>query len=51
MSNKTFAVDLTLVCDPDRIEELFEALCCTADEFGALVSQYRYYVPLDVKES
>ena len=45
--NKRFAVDLTIECDPDSIEELFEAFCETADDRKALITQYRYYVPSD----
>lgn len=49
--NKRFAVDLTIECDPDLIEEVFEAFCYAADEYQALITQYRYYVPKDVQES
>ena len=47
MKNKRFAVDLTIECDPDIIEEVFEAFCEKADEVNALITQYRYYVPSD----
>lgn len=46
-----FAVDLTIECDPDTIEELFEAFCLQADDYEALITQYRYYVPKDEQES
>ena len=46
-----FSVDLTIECDPDRIEEIIEALCYRADDFDALITQYRYFVPKDVQES
>ena len=45
MTRKRFAVDLTLECDPDIIEDLFEAFCLQADDYEALITQYRYYVP------
>ena len=45
MSRKRFKVDLTIECNPDIIEELFEAFCEKADEVEATITQYRYYVP------
>ena len=49
MKNKRFSVDLTIECDPDIIEEVFEAFCEKADEVGALITQYRYYVPNETR--
>lgn len=49
--NKRFAVDLTIECDPDIIEEVFKAFCEKADEVNALITQYRYYVPTDEQEN
>ena len=46
-----FAVDLTVECDPDIIEELFESFCLVADEHEAVIAQYRYYGPRDEQES
>ena len=51
MIRKRFSVDLTLECDPEIIEELFEAFCEKADEVDALITQYRYYVPTNEQES
>lgn len=48
---KIFKVDLTLDCDPNLIEELFEAFCEKADEVNAQITQYRYYVPKNEQES
>ena len=45
MTRKRFAVDLTIECNPTAIEKLFEAFCEQADDFDALITQYRYYVP------
>ena len=39
-----FKVDLTLECEPDYIEQLFESFCTCADEVNAAITQYRYYV-------
>jgi hypothetical protein len=50
MTRTRFAVDLTIECDPDTIEELFEALCITSDEREATITQYRYYVPKNEQE-
>ena len=43
--NKRFAVDLTIECETNYIEELFEKFCEQADDYGAQITQYRYYVP------
>ena len=48
---KIFKVDLTLDCDPDLIEELFETFCQCADYIDAQITQYRYYVEKNEYES
>ena len=51
MTTKQFNVDLTLNCDPDRIEQLLEAFCEVCDEAEAMITQYRYYVPKNEQQS
>ena len=48
---KQFKVDLTIDCDPAFIESLMELFAETADESGAVLTQYRYYVPKNERQS
>ena len=51
MIQKTFKVDLTIQCNPERIERLIEMFADTAELESAVLSQYRYYVPKNEQES
>ena len=50
MLQKQFKVDLTIQCNPDRIERLMELFADTAELESAVLSQYRYYVPKNEQE-
>ncbi len=45
MNTKQFTVNLTIECDPAYIDDLMELFDEVAKEGGAVITQYRYYVP------
>ena len=50
MTKKLFKIDLTLEIEPDIIEELFNVWAQQAEDYEAVLTQYRYYVPKNEQE-